>query len=100
LTAYGDSRRRTTGSVLEIRPAELYSMDDALARLERLLGKVPEWRSLASFLPVELRGGIFGRSAVAATFAASLELARSGRLQLRQDATFGPIFLRSPPDGA
>src|SRR4051812_6498970 len=30
LKAYGDSRRRTTGSVLEIRPAELYSMDDAL----------------------------------------------------------------------
>jgi segregation and condensation protein A len=99
LKAYGDSRRRTTGSVLEIRPAELYSMDDALARLEKLLGKVPEWRSLASFLPAELRGGIFGRSAVAATFAASLELVRSGRLQLRQDVTFGPIFLRSPPGG-
>jgi segregation and condensation protein A len=39
-----------------------------------------------------------GRSAVASTFAASLELVRSGRVQLRQDVAFGPIYLRSPPE--
>jgi len=35
---------------------------------------------------------------VAATFAASLELARAGKLQLRQDTPFGPIYLRSLPE--
>ncbi len=98
LKAYGDSRRRVTGSVLAIRPAELYSMDDALARLGKLLGKMPEWRTLMSFLPANLRTGLVGRSAVASTFAASLELVRSGRIQLRQDVAFGPIYLRSPPE--
>jgi segregation and condensation protein A len=97
LKAYGDIRRRRQGGVLEIRPAELFSMDDVLARLGRLLGKVPEWRSLMSFLPPNLREGLVGRSAVAATFAASLELARSGRFEMRQDVPFGPIYLRSPP---
>jgi segregation and condensation protein A len=98
LKAYGDSRRRVLGSVLEIRPAELYSMDDALARLGKLLGKLPEWRTLMSFLPPDLRTGLIGRSALASTFAASLELVRSGRIQLRQDVAFGPIYLRSPPE--
>ncbi len=98
LKAYGDSRRQAAGSVLEIRPAELFSMDDALERLGRILGKVPEWRTLMSFLPSGLRGGLVGRSAVAATFAASLELVRSGRIQLRQDVAFGPIYLRSPAE--
>jgi segregation and condensation protein A len=98
LKAYGDSRRRAEPAILEIRAAELFSMDDVLARLHRLVGKVPEWRSLMSFLPANLRGGLIERSAVAATFAASLELARSGRLQLRQDIAFGPIYLRSPPE--
>ena len=51
-------------------------------------------RELASFLPRELRGEVFRRSALAATFAATLELARSGRLELRQDRAFGPIYLR------
>jgi segregation and condensation protein A len=98
LKAYGDSRRRTVGGILEIRAPELYSMDDALARLGKLLGKLPEWRTLMSFLPPNLRAGMVGRSAVAATFAASLELVRSGRVQLRQDVAFGPIYLRSPPE--
>ena len=38
------------------------------------------------------------RSALAATFAAALEHARLGRLELRQDRAFGPIYLRSPPE--
>jgi segregation and condensation protein A len=71
-------------------------MDEALKRLARFLGHVPDWRELTSFLPEELRGEIFLRSALAATFAATLELARSGRIELRQDRAFGPIYLRSP----
>jgi len=95
LKAYGDGRARAEGGVLEIRAAELYSMDEALDRLGAMLGAMPEWRVLASFLPEGLAPGLLARSALAATFAASLELARTGKLQLRQDVTFGPIYLRS-----
>ena len=95
LKAYGEGRTRGQGQVLEIRAQELYSMEQALERLSSFVGKVPDWRTLASFLPPGLRGGLMERSAVAATFAASLELVRSGRLQLRQDVAFGPIWVRS-----
>jgi len=98
LKAYGDQRQRKESAVLHIEAPELFSMDDALQRLGQLLGRVPEWRVLASFLPQGLRSGIVRRSAIAATFAASLELARAGKIQLRQDTTFGPIYLRSPPE--
>jgi segregation and condensation protein A len=98
LKSYGDQRQRKEASVLHIEPPELFSMDDALQRLSRLLGRMPEWRTLMSFLPPGLRGGIVERSAVAATFAASLELVRAGKLQLRQDSAFGPIYLRSLPE--
>lgn len=98
LKAYGDGRQRKEGAVLHVAPPELYSMDDALERLSRLLGRVPEWRTLASFLPSTLGGELVWRSAVASTFAASLELVRAGKLELRQDAHFGPIFLRSLPE--
>ncbi len=98
LRAYGDQRQRKEAQVLHIEAPELYSMDDALHRLQRILGRVPDWRSLLSFLPPGLRGGLIGRSAVAATFAATLELARAGKLQLRQDSAFGPIYVRTPPE--
>ena len=98
LKAYGDGRQRKEGAVLHIAPPELLSMDDALQRLERMLGRIPDWRSLMSFLPPVGGSGIVWRSAIAATFAASLELVRSGKMQLRQDTAFGPIYLRSPPE--
>jgi segregation and condensation protein A len=100
LKAYGEGRQRKEGSVLHIAAPELQSMDDALQRLGRMLGRVPEWRSLMTFLPHITGGGLVWRSVVASTFAATLELARSGKIQLRQDVAFGPIYLRSPPESA
>jgi len=96
LRAYGESRHRTTTTVLAIEPSGFYSMDDALKRLAYFLGRVPDWRELARFLPGDLRDEAILRSALAATFAATLELARRGRIELRQDRAFGPIYLRSP----
>jgi segregation and condensation protein A len=95
LKAYGEGRQRKEAAVLHIAPPELYSMDDAIARLERMLGRIRDWCSLMSFLPPLGRDPLVRRSAIASTLAASLELVRSGRLQLRQDNAFGPIFLRS-----
>jgi segregation and condensation protein A len=96
LAAYGEGHRRTHARVLTIEPAVLHSLDEALHRLAQFVGHIPEWRELAAFLPEELRGAVFRRSALAATFAATLELARTRRVELRQDRPFGPIYLRSP----
>lgn len=95
LSAYGAEHRRRNAQVLTILPAEFHSPNDALRHLAQYLGQVPEWRELMQFLPDELRGGVFRRSALAAAFAASLELTRAGRIELRQDRPFGPIYLRS-----
>ena len=51
LSAYGDSHRRRHGEVLVVAPPALHSLDEALQRLGRLVGHVPEWRELAAFLP-------------------------------------------------
>ena len=95
LSAYARNSTRANVTSLRILPPEVYAVEDALQRLRGLLGDMPSWRSLASFLPQELRAGLIQRSAVASTFAASLELCREGKLEIRQDGAFGPIFLRS-----
>ena len=100
LRAYGDGRRRSTAAVLTIEPSVFHSIDDALKRLARFLGQMPDWRELTRFLPDERGGDELRRSALAATFAAALELVRDGRVELRQDRAFGPIYLRSPPPAA
>lgn len=95
LKGYGEMTRRATGDTLRIEAWNLYSVDDALTRLRRLLGAAPDWESLWHFLPEGLVAGLETRSALAATFAASLEMAREGRLKIRQSGAFGPIYLRA-----
>jgi segregation and condensation protein A len=99
LRAYGGTRRRQVQAVLAIEPSAFHSTEAALRRLTGFLGHVPEWREIGAFLPEELRGEVFARSALAATFSAALELARSGRVELRQERAFGPLYLRSPAGG-
>jgi segregation and condensation protein A len=99
LRAYGDQqRRKVRAESFHIAPSEIYSMDDALHRLGQMLGQTMEWKTLMYFLPPGLMNELVRRSAVAATFAASLELARAGRIQLRQGQAFGPIYIRKLPE--
>ncbi len=95
LKSYGDHRSRGEATVLHIKAPEYYSVDDALRRLSQMIGHSIEWRHLGAFLPPQLRTGVLGRSALAATFVASLELTKSGEIELRQEEIYGPIFVRA-----
>ena len=95
LRAYGDIRNKSDSAApLEIAQAELYSVEVALERLRDHLGRIPDWQTLLSFLPPGLQDSLVMRSAVAATFVASLEMVREGKLQIRQSGHFQEIFLR------
>lgn len=98
LKAYADHKRRTMVTNLTIEAPDLYSVDDALHRLQQMLGRTPDWTMLARFLPAGLGSSLLRRSALSSHFVAMLELARQGRLELRQEGgSFGPIYLRAAP---
>ena len=99
LKVYGDHKLdQERGEALHILASETYSMEEAYRRLSGMLSAMPEWETMARYLPPEAGGGITLRSAVATTFAASLELAREGKLQLRQFEPFGQIYVRRAPE--
>ena len=102
LKAYGRSRQGAVDvASLVLDPGDLYSVDDAIQRLGSMLGAVPGWQTLTSFLPAELRGGgLRFRSSVAATFTATLEMCRAGKVMIRQDGHFQPIYVRNQPEPA
>ncbi|MHC8509293.1 MAG: segregation and condensation protein A [Rhodospirillales bacterium] len=95
LTAYGAIQRPRKIKTLRIEPSfELHSAEEASKRMRRMLGGGPEWRSIWLFLPDGAETALGRRSAVAATLQASLELAKEGRVEVRQDSLFGKIFVR------
>jgi segregation and condensation protein A len=93
LAAYVEQRLRTSRPVLTLSAPAVFRVEEALQRLTRLLGG-PDWQNLVAFLPPDLVEPQLRRSALAAHLAASLELARSGAIELNQTGPFGPIYIR------
>ncbi|MGA0616018.1 segregation and condensation protein A [Paracoccus sp. KR1-242] len=96
MRAYARLRTRDEFRPYAFDRKDIFTMEQALDRFRTMLGYAGDWTSLASFLPDGWNGDPQRRrSATAATFAATLELARQGRIELRQSGTFAPITLRS-----
>ncbi|GGL74534.1 segregation and condensation protein A [Wenxinia marina] len=73
----------------------IMTMEQALDRMRHLIGFAGDWTDIASYLPEGWETDpARRRSSTAATFAASLELAKEGKVELRQAETFAPIQLR------
>ncbi len=73
----------------------VFTMEQALERMRGLIGYAGDWADLTTFLPEGWTvTPMARRSAVAAHFAAVLELAKRGQVVLRQGEVFAPIQLR------
>jgi segregation and condensation protein A len=94
LKAYGNIRGRSEHRVYEVKRRPVFALDDALHRVEAMLGIAIEWTEIARFLP-DSDDPVFRRSALASTFAAALELAKQGRAELSQADTFGPLHMKA-----
>ncbi len=71
------------------------TMEEALARMRPLIGFAGDWTDISSYMPDGWETDpAKRRSATAATFAASLELAKEGKIEIRQGDTFAPIQIR------
>lgn len=101
LKAYADQRRRTVRVVHVVKARKFWSIKDARQRLEKLVDASPgDWTQFDLFLENYLPKGEEERTALASSFGATLEMAREGIVELRQDAPFAPIYVRKREPGA
>ncbi len=102
MRGYMAAARRAGGQrMYRPKPPPLWTVADATARLERMLGQAmrtapSQWTALDRFVPNLGGDEVQRRAALASTLLAGLELARSGVLDLRQDEPFGTILVRGP----
>ncbi|MFN3281754.1 MAG: segregation and condensation protein A [Tabrizicola sp.] len=95
MRAYARIRTRDEFRPFVLDREHVYTMEQALERMRGLIGYAGDWATLVSFLPEGWDvTPMARRSALAAHFAAVLELAKRGQVSLRQGETFAPIELR------
>lgn len=94
IAAYGQVSARTRPVMHVVPDREVMTLDTALARVAAMVGSAVEWQAIERFLP-EVASEQLRRSALASSFLAALELARQGRVELRQREAFAPLYLRA-----
>jgi segregation and condensation protein A len=95
LKAYAERRqRKMVRQIYTVKKQPVWSIKEAREALERLIGTMDEWGTFDRWLEKYIATPETRRSVRASSFTASLELAREGVLELRQDQAFEPIFLR------
>ena len=100
LKAYAVQRSKAALARVTLQRRPVWSLADARQALERLVGMASEWTSLDDYLLHYVAEPGQRATIRASSLATSLEMARDGTVQLRQEAAFHPIYVRRHmPDG-
>ena len=95
IAAYGAVQARSQPVIHMVQRRPVVTLDQAINRLEKMLGVRMDWTRLEDFLPTS-PDPAYRRSALASSFVASLELARLGKVEIAQEEAFGALMLRTP----
>ncbi|MGK6355886.1 segregation and condensation protein A [Sphingomonas sp. DT-207] len=94
IAAYGRISARTRPVMHVVAQRDVMTLEEAIERVSTLIGARIDWSTIESFLP-EHATGTYRKSALASSFVAALELARQGRLELKQKSAFAPLYLKA-----
>ncbi len=94
IQAYGQVKARAMPAFHIVARRHVMTLEDAIERIARLVGSAIDWMEIGRFLPDTDDDG-YRRSALASSFVATLELARQGKLQLRQEGPFAPLMVKA-----
>ncbi|MFT3986668.1 segregation and condensation protein A [Aestuariivirga sp.] len=95
LKAYAERRqRKMRHQTYTVRKLPTWSIVEARGALQRLVGVMNDWGPMDDWLAEYLADPVMKRSVRASSFTASLELAREGVLEIRQEEAFRTIYMR------
>ena len=100
LTAYSAQRQQRVLATVHLTKRTVWSLSEARASLERLIGIADDWSCLDEYLLNYVVDPSQKATVFASSFAAALELVREGAMELNQKEAFAPLYFRKRPPQA
>ena len=94
LSAYSGQRQRHALAHVRFAQRSVWSLAEARAAVERLIGRAADWSRLDEFLIAYVVEPSMRATVIASSLAATLEMVREGAMEMHQHAAFAPIFVR------
>jgi segregation and condensation protein A len=97
LSAYAVQRQSRVLTGVHLARRTVWSLAEARASLERLVGIAEDWSRLDEYLLSYVADPSQKATVFASSFAAALELVREGTMDLNQKEAFAPLYFRKRP---
>src|SRR3954468_23550745 len=94
LTAYSAQRQQRVLATVHLARRTVWSLAEARASLERLIGIADDWSCLDEYLLTYVVDPSQKATVFASSFAQALELVREGEMEINQKEAFAPIYFR------
>jgi segregation and condensation protein A len=94
LTAYASQRQKKALAHIRFPPRQVWSLAEARATLERLIGQMTDWTRLDEHLIAYVVEPSMRATVLASSLAATLEMVREGVAEVSQQGAFAPIYMR------
>ena len=94
LSAYSSQRQRSVLSRVRFKQRTVWSLAEARAALERLIGQSTDWSRIDHFLIAYVVEPALAATVFASSFASALEMVREGHAEIHQKESFAPIYMR------
>jgi segregation and condensation protein A len=94
LSAYAEMRTRGANSSITIKQRRVWALKEARDILQRLIGQIDDWTDIDHWLVQFITTPEERATAIASSFAASLELVKERFIDVKQECAFGPLMLR------
>jgi segregation and condensation protein A len=98
LKAYSIQRQRNAIDTIRFAARPVWSIQDARERLERILGVSLDWLPFDELVAQFIESPELGRTVLASSLSASLEMTREGMVELRQEEAYAPLLIRKRPE--
>jgi segregation and condensation protein A len=98
LSAYARQRQKHARAHLTVHKRHVWSLVEARAALQRIAGQAVDWAVLDGFLLTYCTTPEMARTVRASAFSVALEMVKEGQLAMRQDAAFGPLWVKHRPE--
>lgn len=97
LSAYAMQRQSRVLTNVHLAKRTVWSLSEARASLERLVGMAEDWSRLDEYLLAYIADPAQRATVMASSFAAALEMVREGTMDLHQKDAFAPLYFRKHP---
>ena len=94
LSAYAQERQQHALAHVRLTRRTVWSLAEARTTLERMVGVSADWSRLDEFLIAYMVEPSMRASVFASSLAATLEMVRDGSVEVHQQGSFAPIYLR------